>query len=507
MRRRCGTSWWRARAGATTVSELAIAGREPVWRSLQPLSLVVNLVPRTWATLRNVWPLLLAIALGRSGGEGLVDLTLVLTFFALAVGNTVVHFLTLRYRVVGDRLELKHGLLNRQTRVIGAQRIQNVEMVRNVFHRLSGLVEVRIETASGGDVEGMLSALSVEQAQELISALEGARGEAPEEEEEEGDVVVRNHLADLLRFGATATRFSGIAVALGLVFEAIAIGPDPDPDQVEATSGFLSGFGGLALLVALGSGAWLVGTATAVANHYGFTLRRTASAVVAEQGLLTTRRSVLRLSKVQLVSILEPWLRRWFGFASVTIETAAAREGGDGTQQSEAMVPYAVPADVDAIVEATMPEAAGFRARELSLTPPHPRALVRSIAAATTQSGLFAGAVAWWFYPWGLLALALVPVAILSAVLDHRYQGWAVDGPLIVSRRGYLSRRTWLLSRKKIQSTAVAQGPILRRYGLGILQVRVAGSVVSLPAMEWEAALTLQQRLLRERHARGAGAA
>ncbi|MEN0068151.1 MAG: PH domain-containing protein, partial [Myxococcota bacterium] len=288
------------------------------WRSLQPLSLVVNLVPRTWATLRNLWPVLLAIAFGGAGREGFVDLTLVLAFFGLAVSNTVVHFLTLRYRVVGDRLELKHGLFNRQTRVIGAQRIQNLEMVRNIFHQLSGLVEVRIETASGTDVEGMLSALSVHEAQTLITQLEEARGEVVEDEAEAGEPIVQNGMAELLRFGATGTRFGGIAVLLGLAMEGLSIGPEPDAGQVEATSGFLAGFGGLALLVALGSGAWLVGTITAVVRHFSFSLERFPSALVATQGLLTTRRAVLRLSKVQLVSIIEPWLRRWFGFASVT---------------------------------------------------------------------------------------------------------------------------------------------------------------------------------------------
>lgn len=472
----------------------------PAWRSLQPLSLAVNLVPRTWATLRNVWPLLLAIAFGRASGEGILDLTLILAFFGLAVTNTVVHFLTLRYRVVGDRLELKHGLLNRQTRVIGAQRIQNLEMVRNVFHRLSGLVEVRIETASGTDVEGLLSALSVHEAETLIAQLEAARGETVSEEEEVGDVIVHNTWDDLLRFGATGTRFGGIAVLLGLVMEAVTIGPDPDPDQVEATSGFLAGLGGLALLVALGSGAWVVGIVTSLARHHNFTLLRTPSTLVASQGLLTTRRAVLRLSKVQLVSVIEPWLRRWFGFGSTTIETAAAREGGDGTQQSEAFVPYATPETVDAVVAAAMPDTPpDLHVAGLSLTPPHPRALVRAIAASATQSAIIAGLATFGVWPYGLVAWILVPLAVLNAVLDHRYQGWYVDEHLIVSRRGYLSRRTWLLARDKLQSTSVVQGPILRRYDLGVLQVRVAGSVVSLPAMAFDDALALQSRLLAER--------
>ena len=64
--------------------------------------------------------------------------------------------------------EMQSGLLNRQVRVIPPERIQNVELTRNVFHRMSGLVEVRVETASGTDIEGQLSALSEHEALALM---------------------------------------------------------------------------------------------------------------------------------------------------------------------------------------------------------------------------------------------------------------------------------------------------------------------------------------------------
>ncbi|MBX2797263.1 MAG: PH domain-containing protein [Myxococcales bacterium] len=469
------------------------------FRGLHPVSLLVNLVPRTWATLRTAWPLLLALVAGRASGQGLVDLSLISVFFLLAIGNTVVHFLTLRYRVVDGRLEMKTGLLNRQVRVIGAERIQNMEMVRNVFHRLSGMVEVRIETASGTEVEGLLSALSEAEARALIEALEEARGEAgPQQDEEVGTVVATNGPLELVWFGATGTRFGGIAVLLGLAMEALVFDPTADPEDVARTGGFLAGTGGLALLVALVSGAWLVGTVTAVVRHHAFRLTRTTAALVAEQGLLTKRRAVLRNTKVQLVTVLEPVLRRLSGFASVSIETAAAREGGDGTQRSEALVPYVAHADVQHVVGAAV-ELGSVDPMTAQLTPPHPLALVRATAASVTRSAIFAGLATWWFYPWGLVGWILVPLAIASARLDHRTQGWLVSDGLLVSRRGWLNRRTWLLALSKLQSTAVTQGPILRRYGLGIVQVRVAGSVVSLPAMLLEDALQLQLQLSRSR--------
>src|SRR6185503_14051289 len=137
-------------------------------------------------------PIALAFVYGQANGQGLFDLGLLLLFFGLAIGNTLVHYLTLRYRLADGRLEIRSGLLNRQARVIAADRVQNVEMVRNVFHRLSGLVEVRIETASGTEVEGLLSALSVADAEALIGALEAARGEVPAAHPDEGDLLVAN---------------------------------------------------------------------------------------------------------------------------------------------------------------------------------------------------------------------------------------------------------------------------------------------------------------------------
>jgi putative membrane protein len=469
---------------------------EVPWKGLHPVSLAVNLVPRTWATLRSAWPLLLAVLYGRATGQGFFDLSLLTIFFGLAIGNTVVHFLTLRYRIVDGRLEIKTGVLNRQVRVIGAERIQNVEMVRNVFHRMSGMVEVRIETASGTEVEGLLSALSVDAARELIAGLEAARGEvASDDDEGTGELVVQNSPTELLWFGATSTRLGGLVVLFGLLFEGWSL-QAPDEDALRRTGGFFAGLGGIALLLLAVSGAWVVGTVTAAVRSYGFRLVRTASALVAEQGLLTRRRAVLRPSKVQLVTVLEPVLRRLAGFASISIETAAAREGGDGTQRSEAVVPFVSGPALRGVIEAALP-AGGVDPGTAELLPPHPRALIRATAASVTRAGLLAAALSWWLWPWGLLSLLLVPLSVGIAVLDLRYQGWLVTDALVVSRRGFLSRRTWLLARTKLQSTTVSQGPVLRRYGLAILTVRVAGSQVVLPAMAFDDALALQTRLLR----------
>ena len=58
----------------------------------------INLLPQMMRTIQNVLPLLLFILLGDSTGQQIFDST-VLFFVALSVVRTLIHFLTLRYRI------------------------------------------------------------------------------------------------------------------------------------------------------------------------------------------------------------------------------------------------------------------------------------------------------------------------------------------------------------------------------------------------------------------------
>jgi putative membrane protein len=131
------------------------------WRALEPASLLVNLIPDLWRTARGAWPLLLAVFVG-GGIANVVNLLLLASFFAMAVGRTVLHFLTLRYRLHEGKLEIQTGLIGRRFRVIDPARIQNVEIVQNVFHKLAGLVELRIETAGEAGAEGSLAGRTID---------------------------------------------------------------------------------------------------------------------------------------------------------------------------------------------------------------------------------------------------------------------------------------------------------------------------------------------------------
>lgn len=469
------------------------------WRSLEPLSLAVNLVPDLWRTLRGAWPLLLPIFFG-GPLAGLANLPFLALFFAMAAGRTLAHFLTLRYRVHAGKLEIRSGLIARQFRVIDPARIQNIEIVQNVFQKLGGLVELRVETAGESGIEGLLSAISEGEARRLRALLApradvGAAPVAPE-------VLHQIDLLELVGFGVSAGRVGAAVLVLGFAFDAFTqVSPDAVQGAVQDVRG--SAAVGLVLLaIALGYGMSVLG---AILRHYGFRMVRTTRGFALEAGLFTRRRVEIPVAKVQVVRAEEPWMRRLMGYGTLHVETAAVGLPGEQAA-AEGVVPMAT-LDELPVVAANMLPRLDVDPWTATLLPPAPRALVRALLGGGVRWAVMAGAAAWVVGPWALLGWGFGPAL---AWFDWRRQGWLVTPTTIVARRGFLTRRTWLVARDKVQSVHMRQGPILRANGLVRLEVWVAGSAVSLPDLREDDARALfvalaEEQANRNHRADGAG--
>ncbi len=469
------------------------------WRRLHPASVVVNLIPRTARVIWGFWPLLLIFVVGGSvaGGPGLDDIGFIALFMLSGVGSTVVHFLTLRYRVHNGKVEIKQGLLNRQARVIDPARIQNVGLVRNPFHRLSGLVEVRLETAGDVRTEGLLSALSVEDATLFMQQLAALRGKKATQSRAKSAPVIKLSLGELIAYGLSKPSAGYVVV---LLFAVLEVAPILSPDRAAQALENLDG-GLLVGLVLLAFVASWGGTAMlSIIRHYGFDLSRDGLESVEQmklrsrEGLLTTREVEVPVRKVQLVIAEEPLVRRWMGFGTVSVETAGLGSLREGVQAAELVVPMVDRDELSAVMRTAIPRNT-VNPWQFQLKPAHPRALWRLLVHSLIRSTFLAVPLTALFWPLGLLALLLYPVGMLSAWLDFRYQGWLITPDVIIARRGFWRRRTYVLARNKLQSVHLVQGPFMRGYGLGRIVLRVAGSQVVLPDLAWADSAKLLERL------------
>jgi putative membrane protein len=247
-----------------------------------------------------------------------------------------------------------------------------------------------------------------------------------------------------------------------------------------------------AFLLALAA-AWVFSAAAALWKHFGFRLIREGDRLVTEEGLTTRRRIEIPVGKVQLLRSDEPMVRRAMGFSTLLIETAGLGIVEGQVRQSEGFVPMVERERLNELSHHAVPQA-DVDAWNVALNPAHPRALYRACIRNLVRSVLAATIIGTMFHPWGWLSLLAIPLTLPLSWMDWRAQGWLVTPTTIVTRRGVLTRQTWVLARDKLQSIHLAQSPVMRWHGLGVLVVRVAGSQVALPDVAFDQA----QNLLRE---------
>ena len=103
------------------------------WLWLSPRSLIVRPV----TDLIRLLPVLAGAAFfGSSRGS---DSYWGFGFAAVAVVTSVVRWCTTRYRVTGERIYLRRGLLNQKVLSVPRDRIRSVDLSAHVVYRLLGL--------------------------------------------------------------------------------------------------------------------------------------------------------------------------------------------------------------------------------------------------------------------------------------------------------------------------------------------------------------------------------
>ena len=263
------------------------------WRRLHPASVWVNALPRTLKSIAAMWWLLIPLfAQEDTARVGAIEVVLILVVFGTGLFSSFVHYSTLRYRMHENMLEIRYGLLNRRSRRLDPMRIQNLELIRNPLHKMSGLVELCVETAGEAREEGLLSALTESEALRLKNAIESARGRAPQQEEEDSDAVILTvSPVELAAFGISSSVLSYLTTVAALIaFGAVMLGDGAEDTPLVGTMRVLHAELGTLFFPALGllgiSLTFLLAVSRAVIRHWGHRL------VLSPDGLLDRGGSV-----------------------------------------------------------------------------------------------------------------------------------------------------------------------------------------------------------------------
>jgi putative membrane protein len=501
---------------------------EPGWLWLSPRSLIVRPV----TDLIRLLPVLVGVlvfgsARGAGGYWGFA-------FAAFAVLTSIVRWCTTRYRITGERIYLRHGLLNQKVLSVPRDRIRSVDLSAHVVYRLLGLRRVQVGTGRNDRHEGeslRLDALTLTDAEALRAALlvgaavaakrlsevpglaggpgltgvpgppgfaggaDGARGAGMPGAAQAPAAAGLSLPADreLARLSPGWVRFAPFTLT-GLVIVGVVTGTLVqiiDATHVTVTKlgpVYRLGvrFGALSVGQRVLDGAvvilvlvLLLSVAGYIALFWNFRLVSQGNgALRVSRGLLSTRTTTIDTRRLRGAELSEPLLLRAAGGARCLAITTGLRIGHGAERGGSLLLPPAPRRVARKVAAAVLGTTAEPVTGDLVQHGPaaRRRRYVRALASACV---VIAGLViAWWTghapaWAWPS-ALVLLPLAALLAADRYRSLGHRLAGGWLITRTGSLVRRRSVLSTDGIIGWRIHQSWFQRRQGLVSLAATTA---------------------------------
>jgi putative membrane protein len=473
----------------------AVAGVPPVLPvfpmlsgHLHPLTLVVAL----FTTIRNL--LIPAVFMLITRTEATLGLVL-LFFVGLSLISSLVRYLTFTYRIQGGELITRQGVLERRERNIPLTRVQDLRIEQGLVHRLLGVVDLHVETAGGQGAEASLSVLRRRDADVLRRAVfeqaaEVARVGGMERESKavESRTLRRLGAGELVLAGLTSNQVASVLVLIlaGWQFldrmlppetyqrlvSRLALGIERWVEQ-GAHADWVLVLAGAGILLAVGLSISVMGS---LVLFHQFTLSLRGEDLHRNYGLLTRRSSSLPRRRIQLLQIQESWMRRWFGLATLRVDTAGSRmpDQTQGREGRDVLLPVVPRVEVDALLPVLFPD--------LDDAVPAWHDVSRcAIRRGTTKGAVVCGLLALLSaatQDWQLAAfwplLLVLPIYGIN-VLQYKHLGYSISERFFRTRRGWLSRATHVVPIRNSQILTVRETPFDRRFGVATLSVDTAG--------------------------------
>ena len=418
-------------------------------------------------------------------GHGLVLLaTLVLLGAVIVVVG--LFYLSWRFhtfRITGDDVEVKSGVLFRSQRRAPLDRVQGVNLTRPLVARLCGMAKLEV-VGAGSDANVRLEYLSTSNAEQVrADILRLASGRQLEEAREAEAHGTR-----------TAAAAAMVTDALNGLVQG-AEDPADEPESVVAIpfgrllasrvlDGSLFGLLFVAAVVVGGSIAgtpWLLlsfipaglafGTywVRSILKSLRYSIAPTVNGVRITFGLLTTVTEILPPGRVHAVEVTQPLLWRPFGWWSVTVNRLhGGNANGRNAEQFSTVLPVGDRADVERVLRLLLP---ALDEKDW------PNVFAHGILGPQADDP---------YTNTPRRALLLRPVT-------WRRNGFLLASDALLLRRGYLHRKLIILPLARLQSLSLEQGPVDRAFAVAAAHAHTIAGRVSgrLGAIDRDAALAL----------------
>ncbi|PFC54321.1 PH domain-containing protein [Bacillus cereus] len=402
-------------------------------------------------------------------------------FALITIISAIVGWYYKVYWVENNVLHVKQGLFVKKESYLNKERVQTINTSSNVLYQMLGLKKIQIETAGGGDeAEVSLAGITVEEATELITLLneptpevkvEKTLDEAAENTVEKAIVTEEKQTTEykltwkeILIASVTSGQFGVLFSLIFFVYHQV---DEYIPKWIKnsVTSYVMDHdiYGWIYMVAILLVVSWMISTIGYALKHGNFTVNRKNDEVRISQGLLERKELVLKLHRIQGITIKEGILRQPFGYCAVQVEVIQS-EGKeekvtlhpiirkDRVQQllAHLQLPYELNANITSLPKAALR-----------------RYLIDSFIFFAMLAIPLTGISVYfekYYIMWALLPLAILIFTIGYATF--KTNGYSVNGEQITLVYRSVGKYTGLIRRRHVQSMEKTQSYFQRRADL-----------------------------------------
>ncbi|MGH0426308.1 PH domain-containing protein [Bacillus pretiosus] len=383
------------------------------------------------------------------------------------------------YWVENNVLHVKQGLFVKKESYLNKERVQTINTSSNVLYQMLGLKKIQIETAGGGDdAEVSLAGITVEEATELIAMLNEPTLEVKAEEtsevvekeivtEEKQSTEYKLTWKEILLASVTSGQFGLLFSLIFFVYHQV---DEYIPKWIEnGVKSYVMEhdvYGWIFMVAILIVLSWIISTIGYALKHGNFTVNRRNDEVRISQGLLEKKELVLKLHRIQGITIKESILRQPFGYCAVQVEVIQSKGMGDEKEKvtlhpiirkdrvqqllAHLQLPYELNTNIISLPKVALR-----------------RYLIDSfIFFAMLAIPLIGISI---YFEKYFIMWALIPLAILIFTLGYatfKTNGYSVNGEQITLVYRSVGKYTGLVRRRHVQSMEKTQSYFQRRADL-----------------------------------------
>lgn len=357
-----------------------------------------------------------------------------------------------RYVIDENEFRLDKGLIFKSSRRVPFERIQSVDVHEPLLARIFNLAELKIESAGGSGSQTSVKFLPLTEAQRLRTVLlNQAHGRHDDAPEVPRSVITKVAPERIMIATLISLDFAfSVLLTIGALVALIA-----------------TGMWWIALAVVVPSGTWLFQIiGQRVIADWDFTLSDGERGLRIERGLLSRTSQTIPLDRVQGFRIEQPFIWRRFGWMRLRVDVAGysgEQSSDSGTDTQSTLLPISTVELVHSVMERLV------------------------VGASELPSETFS------------------PQRKAFAPIGWKYRSIGFTDVITRAESGWIYRSVDIVPHRKVQSVAIHQGPLQRRWNIATIEIHTPEGPVNAQARHLnhgDAQTVINQQIDHARRAR-----